>query len=95
MYLGNGLLNRMRTGISAEFRNAVIVNIFKCKGDPADCSNYSRISLLSFFGKFLVWIIVDRLQPVLEPIIPESQAGFKLGTVTVDISAPFAKYKKW
>ena len=45
-----------------------------------------RFSLLGVTGKVLTWIIVDRLQPALEPIISESQESFRPGRSTVNMS---------
>ncbi|KAL2084419.1 hypothetical protein ACEWY4_019937 [Coilia grayii] len=61
--------------IPAELRDALIITIFK-KGDKADCGNYRGISLLSSTGKVLARILANRLLPLSEEILPESQCGF-------------------
>lgn len=68
-----------------DFKTSLIINIYKRKGDRANCSNYRGISLLCTAGKILARIISDRLQPALEPIIPESQAGFRAHRSTTDM----------
>lgn len=55
--------------IPSDLRDAVIVTIFKKKGDKADCGNYHGISLLSTAGKILARIANNRLKPVAETIL--------------------------
>ncbi|KAK7865974.1 hypothetical protein R5R35_009402 [Gryllus longicercus] len=69
----------------SDFKNALTVNIYKKKGDRADCTNYRGISLLCTAGKILTRVISDRLQPLLERIFPESQAGFRPNRGTIDM----------
>lgn len=61
--------------IPAQLRDALIVSTYK-KGDKADCGNYRGISLLSTTGKALAWILANRLLPLSENILPESQSCF-------------------
>ncbi|XP_060759866.1 uncharacterized protein LOC132870238 [Neoarius graeffei] len=70
--------------IPAELRDALIVTIFK-KGDKADCGNYRGISLLSTTGKVLARILANRLLPLSEVILPESQCGFRPARGTSDM----------
>lgn len=70
--------------IPAELRDALIVTIFK-KGDKADCGNYRGISLLSTTGKVLARILANRLLPLSEMILPESQCGFRPARGTSDM----------
>ena len=70
--------------IPAELRDALIVTIFK-KGDKADCGNYRGISLLSTAGKILARILANRLLPLSEEILPESQCGFRPARGTSDM----------
>lgn len=71
--------------VPADFTDAAIVNIFKKKGDRADCTNYRGISLLSVAGKVLARIITNRLQAAFGPLLPESQAGFRPMRGTTDM----------
>lgn len=71
--------------VPKDFRDASVVNIYKRKGDRADCTNYRGISLLCAAGKILARIITTRLQTALEALLPESQAGFRPGRGTVDM----------
>ncbi|MGH0140998.1 UNVERIFIED_CONTAM: hypothetical protein FKN15_055705 [Acipenser sinensis] len=54
-----------------DLRDTVIVTIFK-KGDKSDCGNYRGISLLSATGKVITRILLNRLLPVAEELLPES-----------------------
>ena len=70
--------------LPSELRDALIVTIFK-KGDKADCGNYRGISLLSTTGKVLARILANRLLPLSEEILPESQCGFRPSRGTADM----------
>lgn len=70
--------------LPSELRDALIVVIFK-KGDKAVCGNYRGISLLSTTGKVLARILVNRLLPLSEEILPESQCGFRPSRGTTDM----------
>ena len=52
------------------------MTIFK-KGDKSVCGNYRGISLLSIAGKILARILLNRLLPLTEDILSESQCGFR------------------
>ncbi len=70
--------------IPAQLRDALIVSIYK-KGDKADCGNYRGISLLSTIGKALARVLANRLTPLSESILPESQSGFHPNRGTTDM----------
>ncbi|XP_072028227.1 uncharacterized protein [Amphiura filiformis] len=44
-----------------DLRDAVIITLYKNKGQKSDCSNYRRITLLSISGKVLARILLNRL----------------------------------
>ena len=71
--------------VPADLKNSTIVNIFKNKGDRATCGNYRGISLLSIAGKILSRVLLNRLLPVAETFLPESQCGFRPGRGTTDM----------
>ena len=53
--------------------------------DASIVTIYRDISLLSVAGKILAKILLNRLQPLSESIIPETQCGFRPGRGTTDI----------
>ena len=67
-----------------DFRDALIVTVYKKKGDRSDCGNHRGISLLSIAGKILAKIILGRLLMISE-VLPESQCGFRANRSTIDM----------
>jgi len=67
------------------FKDALIIHLYKRKGDRRDCGNHRGISLLSIAGKILARILVMRIGTVAESIQPESQCGFRSGRGTIDM----------
>ena len=70
--------------IPADLRDALIVTLFK-KGDKSLCSNYRGISLLSAVGKLFAKILLNRLTPLAEEVLHESQCGFRPSRGTIDM----------
>ena len=68
-----------------DFRDALIVALYKNKRSKADCGNYIGVSLLSIAGKIFVRIILNRLIAVSTANLPEAQCGFRPGRSTVDM----------
>ena len=68
-----------------QFKYALIIAIYKKKGDRSDCGNYRGIPLLSTAGKILAKILLKRLQTIAELILPESQCGFRTSRSTIDM----------
>lgn len=73
--------------------NAIIVSLYKNKGEKSDCSNYRGITF--HCGKILAHVLLNRLIPAIaEDILPESQCVF---TPTGELqiwSSYFAKFKR-
>ena len=67
--------------ISDDFRDALIVYLYKKKGSKSDCRNYRGISLLSVAGKIFARVIPN----ISYQTFPEAQCGFGLGGSTVDM----------
>ncbi|KAK2573141.1 RNA-directed DNA polymerase from mobile element jockey [Acropora cervicornis] len=64
--------------VPGDLRDAVIVSLYKHKGEKSDCSNYRGVTLLSTAGKILARVLLDRLIPaIVEEVLPESQCGFR------------------
>ena len=68
-----------------DFKDALIVTVYKKKGDRSDCGNHRGISLLSIAGKILAKIILGRIQDISENVLPESQCGFRANRSTIDM----------
>ncbi|CAF2810732.1 unnamed protein product [Rotaria sp. Silwood2] len=60
-----------------DWSTAIIIRLFKNKGDKRDCGNYRGISLLPVVSKIFSRIILNRLQAYLGKQIMEQQAGFQ------------------
>ena len=73
--------------VPQDFKDALIVHIYKRKGDRACCDNHRGISLLSIAGKVLARILLNRLKYHVDTstIIPESQCGFRAGRGVADM----------
>ena len=69
-----------------DLRDAVIVSLYKNKGEKSDCSNYQGITLLSIAGKILAHVLLNRIIPTIaQENTPESQCGFRSNRGTVDM----------
>ena len=62
----------------------LLVMIFKV-GDRSECGNYRGISLLSIMGKIITRILLNRLLPFAEELLPESQCGLRPQRATTDM----------
>ena len=76
-----------KEAIPQDFKDASIIHLYKRKGNPQVCDNHSGISLLSFAGKILAKILLNRLNAHLDQagLIPESQCGFRKDRGTIDM----------
>ncbi|KAL0156964.1 hypothetical protein M9458_048210 [Cirrhinus mrigala] len=69
-----------------DFCDAVIVTLYKNKGEKSDCSNYRGITLLSIAGKILTRLLLNWLVPAIaEDLLPESQCSFRANRSTTDM----------
>ena len=66
------------------WRSAVIIPLYKGKGERTECKNYRNISLLSVVGKIYAWILVDRVLRVTGGLIDDEQGGFRAEREYVD-----------
>ena len=74
--------------VPQDFKDAMIVHIFKRKGDRACCDDHRGISLLSIAGKIVARVLLNRLSAHVQhdgEILPESQCGFRSGRGTTDM----------
>ena len=70
--------------VPKDWSRAVIVPLYKGKGDKGNCRNYRGISLLSVVGKVYAGILVDRVRRVTEDLIGEEHGTFRSGRGCVD-----------
>ena len=69
-----------------DLRDAVIISLYKIKGEKSDSSNYRGITLLSIAGKILVRVLLNRLIPTIaQENTPESQCGLRSNRGTADM----------
>ena len=69
--------------IPPDFKDALLVHIYKRKGGRTICDNHRGVSLLCIAGKILAWIMLNRLaQHAADNVLPESQCGFQTGRRT-------------
>ena len=60
-----------------DLRDAIIITLYKNKGEKSDCSNYRGITLLSNAGKILARLLLNRLVLTMaNEHLHESQCGF-------------------
>ena len=70
--------------VPAEWKEGIIVSLYKGKGPRNTCSSYRPISLLSVPGKVFCHVLLARLQPLLISKRRPQQSGFTAGRSTVD-----------
>ena len=72
--------------VPQDLRDAVIVSLYKNKGEKLDCSNYRGVILLSIAGKILAHVLLNRLiLMITQKSMPESQCGFRSNRGTIDM----------
>ena len=60
-----------------EWRQSIIIPIWKRKGDRGECSQCRGISLLSQSSKVFARILEKRIRSIVEPQLSENQFGFR------------------
>jgi hypothetical protein len=63
--------------IPQDFKDSIVLMLFKNKGGREDPNNYRGISLLSVCGKILASILQKRLMKVVGETVSETQCGFR------------------
>ena len=66
------------------WRRALVVAIPKPMKPPEDPKSYRPISLLCIPFKILERLIYTRVEPIIDPLLPQEQAGFRRKRSTVD-----------
>ena len=67
-----------------DWRSAVVVPLYKGKGERIECSNYKGISLLIVVGKIYAGILVDRVCKMSEGLIDDEQGVLRAWRWCVD-----------
>ena len=67
--------------------DAVIINIYKNKGETSDCSNYRGITLLSIARKILARVLLNRLVPSVTN--PQGKSRFLINTYSQILKHPY------
>ena len=67
--------------VPEEWKVSGIVPILK-KGDLSVCGNYRGIALMSLAAKLYNRILLNRIQPHIEPLLRPNQNGFRIGRST-------------
>ena len=70
--------------VPEDWRSAVIIPLYKDKGERTEYRNYRDITLLNVFGKIHVGILVGRVRRVTEGLNDDEQRGFTLRRRCVD-----------
>ena len=73
-----------RFKIAKIWRRALVVAISKPAKPMGDPKSYRPISLLCVSYKILERLIYARVKPLIDPLLPKEQAGFRRGKSTVD-----------
>ena len=68
----------------SDWRDGILVGLYKGKGAKSECRNYRPITLLSVPGKVFAHVLLARLQPLLEATRRPQQSGFVAGRSTID-----------
>jgi len=67
-----------------DWKDEIIVTLYKGKGQKSECSNCRPITLLSVSGKVFVHVILAHIQPLLDRTRRPQQSGFTRGRSTID-----------
>jgi len=67
-----------------DWKDGIIVTLYRGKGPKFECSNYCPITLLSVPGKVFAHVILAGIQPLLDRTRRSQQSGFTRGRSTID-----------
>ena len=73
--------------LNGNWKEGIIVSLYKGKGSQSESSSYRPISLLSVSGKVFAHILLARIQPLLDKCRIPQQSGFTAGWSTMDAIA--------
>jgi hypothetical protein len=70
--------------VPEEWKKAIIIPLYKGKGEKSACGSYRGISLLSIPGKIYGRVLIERVKERTECYLREEQGGFRQGRGCVD-----------
>jgi len=70
--------------IRADWRDGILIALYKGKGTKSECGNYRLIALLSVPGKVFGNVLLECIQPLIDRTRCPEQSGFVTGHSTVD-----------
>jgi hypothetical protein len=70
--------------VPTSWQESVVVPLYKCKGDAADCDNYRAITIMDIVLKVFTKLVYRRLLKEVEAKMHEAQAGFRRGRSITD-----------
>jgi len=62
--------------VPAEWKEGIVLSLYKGKGPRSECSSYRPITLLSVTGKVFAHVLLARLDPLLQKHRRPHQSGF-------------------
>jgi hypothetical protein len=65
--------------VPEDCRLAIVVPLFKVKGDKKECKNYRGISLISTPRKLYGRVLIEKVREIAEVQIRDEQGGFRKG----------------
>ena len=68
-----------RGEVPRDWRAAVVLPVYKGKGDMKECCKYRGISILNVVGKVYGRILIERENVITEDRVGEEKSGFKKG----------------
>jgi len=78
-------LHVWRSGrVPAEWRDGILISLYKGKGSKDECGSYRPISLLSVQGKVFTHLLLECLKPLLQSTQRPQQSRFSVGRCTID-----------
>ena len=70
--------------VPEQWRSAVIVLLYRGKGERNKCNNYRGIGLLILVGKIHAGNLIDRVRRVTGGLIYDEQGSFREGRWCID-----------
>ena len=66
------------------WRRATVVSLLKPGKPVSEAPSYRPISLLCSSFKLLERVLLNRIYPIIDPLLPPEQSGFRKGRATID-----------